>query len=49
MAADQLREIAAVLREKAAAYEAQKMTKCGQLLQAAGALALLQKKVRHVR
>jgi len=48
MVSDQLRKLAAELREKAAAYDEQKVVKCAQVLQAARALNILREKI-HVR
>lgn len=46
MASEQLRKIAAELRNEAARSENRKMVKCGQVLQAADALNLLRAKVK---
>lgn len=46
MGSNELRKIAAAVREEAAQRETAKMVKCGQLLQAAEALSLLQSKVK---
>jgi hypothetical protein len=49
MESEKLRKLASLLRDEASTIEAAKMIKCGQVLQAASALALLQEKVRYVR
>jgi hypothetical protein len=49
MTSEKLRQLAVLLRKEAAAVEATKLIKCGQVLQAACALSLLQEKVRYVR
>ena len=45
MASEQLRKLASDLREQAATEETARMVKCGQVLLAAQALALLREKV----
>lgn len=42
---EQLKHIAAMLREKAAAVDAEKQVKCAQLVQAAVGLDYLRKKI----
>lgn len=50
MASEQLKQLAALLREKAAELEADAMVKCGKAIQAAQALNILREKVgSHVR
>lgn len=50
MTSDQLKKVAELLREKAAALEADAMVRCGQAIQAAQALNVLREKVgSHVR
>lgn len=45
MTSDNLKELASLLREKAASLDADKAIKCGQTLQAAQALRILREKV----
>ena len=45
MTSDNLKKLAAMLREKAASAEAEKMAKCAQTIQAARALNILREKV----
>ncbi len=50
MTSENLKKLAALLREKAAAAEADTMLRCAQTLKAATALSLLREKVStHVR
>jgi hypothetical protein len=47
---EKLKQLAGLLREKAASEEAETMLRCGQTLQAATALNILREKVsNHVR
>jgi hypothetical protein len=48
MASENLKKLAALLREKAASVEAENQVKCAQVLQAAAALNILRAKVAHV-
>lgn len=49
MASESLVKLAALLREKAAAIEAETMLRCGQTVKAAVALNILREKVSNVR
>lgn len=50
MTSENLKKLAAMLREKAASVEAETMVRCGQTIQAARALNILREKVSsHVR
>ena len=49
MTSENLKKLAALLREEAASVEAVTQVKCGQVLQAAMALNILRAKVAHVR
>jgi len=49
MTSENLKKLAALLREKAASIEVATQVKCGQVLQAATALNILRAKVAHVR
>jgi hypothetical protein len=49
MTSENLKTLAALLREKAASVEVATQVKCGQVLQAATALNILRAKVAHVR
>ena len=49
MTSESLTKLAALLREKAAAVEAETMLRCGQTVKAAMALNILREKVANVR